>query len=60
MRKRPATDAGIRISMDYNGAWRDDVFVERLWRTIKYEEVYLHADDAVREARAAIGRYLSI
>ena len=52
-------DAGIRISMDGKGAWRDNVFVERLWRTIKYEEVYLHAYDTVREARAAIGRYLS-
>ena len=52
-------DAGIRISMDGKGAWRDNVFVERLWRTIKYEEVYLHAYGTVREARAAIGRYLS-
>jgi len=48
----------IRVSMDGKGAWRDNVFVERLWRTIKYEEVYLHAYDSVPEARAAIGRYL--
>ena len=52
-------DAGVAISMDGKGAWRDNVFVERLWRTIKYEEVYLHAYDSVPEARASIGRYLS-
>jgi putative transposase len=49
---------GIAISMDGKGAWRDNVFVERLWRSIKYEEVYLHAYDSVSEARASIGRYL--
>ncbi|WP_425354589.1 IS3 family transposase [Jiella sonneratiae] len=49
----------IRISMDGKGAWRDNVFVERLWRTIKYEEVYLKAYDSVGEARASIGRYLN-
>ena len=48
----------IKISMDGKGAWRDNVFVERLWRSVKYEEVYLHAYDTVSEARAAIGRYL--
>jgi putative transposase len=48
----------IKISMDGKGAWRDNVFVERLWRTIKYEEVYLHAYASVPEARASIGRYL--
>jgi putative transposase len=42
----------IRISMDGKGAWRDNVFVERLWRTIKYEEVYLRAYNNVPEARA--------
>jgi len=41
------------------GAWRDNVFVERLWRSIKYEEVYLKAYDSVAEARASIGRYLA-
>ena len=51
-------DAEIAISMDGRGAWRDNVFVERLWRTIKYEEVYLHAYNTVPEARAAIGKYL--
>jgi len=50
-------DAKIAISMDGKGAWRDNVFVERLWRTIKYEEVYLHAYRSVPEARAAIGKY---
>ena len=49
---------GIAISMDGKGAWRDNVFVERLWRSVKYEEVYLRAYDTVREARASIGRYL--
>jgi putative transposase len=47
----------IAISMDGKGAWRDNVFVERLWRSVKYEEVYLRAYDSVREARASIGRY---
>ena len=49
---------GIAISMDGKGAWRDNVFVERLWRSVKYEEVYLHAYDSVGEARNSIGRYL--
>jgi putative transposase len=51
-------DNAIEISMDGKGAWRDNVFVERFWRTIKYEEVYLHAYDSVGEARQSIGRYL--
>ena len=46
--------------MDGKGAWRDNVFVERLWRTIKYEEVYLHAYESVSAARAGIGRYLDL
>ena len=49
---------GIAISMDGKGAWRDNVFVERLWRSVKYEEVYLRAYDSVSEARTSIGRYL--
>ena len=53
------TRNGIAISMDGKGAWRDNVFVERLWRSVKYEEVYLRAYDTVAEARASIGRYLS-
>ena len=48
----------IDISMDGKGAWRDNVFVERLWRTIKYEEVYLRAYASVTEARASLGRYI--
>jgi putative transposase len=51
-------DNGITISMDGKGAWRDNVFVERLWRSIKYEEVYLRAYESVGEARSSIGRYL--
>jgi putative transposase len=49
----------IQISMDGKGAWRDNVFVERLWRSIKYEEVYLRAYANVPEARAGIARYLA-
>src|SRR5919112_1208549 len=52
-------DQAIRISMDGRGAWRDNVFVERLWRSIKYEEVYLKAYDSVSEARTSIGCYLT-
>ena len=50
----------IKISMDGKGAWRDNVFIERLWRTVKYEEVYLRAYDSVSDARACIGRYLDL
>jgi putative transposase len=49
----------IEISMDGKGCWRDNVFVERLWKTIKYEEIYLHAYNSVSDARAGIGKYLS-
>ena len=52
-------DHGIAISMDGKEAWRDNVFVERLWRSVKYEEVYLRAYDSVGDARASIGRYLN-
>ena len=52
-------DADIRISMDGKGAWRDNVFVERLWRTIKYEEVYLRAYDSVTAARESLRRYIN-
>jgi len=51
---------GIRISMDGKGAWRDNVFVERLWRSVKYEEVYLHAYDTVSDSRTGIGRYFNL
>lgn len=53
-------EAGISISMDGKGAWPDNAIVERLWRTIKYEEVYLHAYDSVSAARERIGRYLDL
>jgi putative transposase len=48
----------IGISMDGKGCWRDNVFVERLWKTIKYEHVYLHAYDSVSEARTKIASYI--
>ena len=51
-------DQGCRLSMDGRGAWRDNIFVERLWRSVKYEEVYLHAYASVKEARTAIMGYL--
>ena len=49
---------GCRLSMDGKGAWRDNVFVERLWRTIKYERVYLRVYDAVSAARTDVALYL--
>ena len=52
-------DNGIAISMDGRGSWRDNVFVERLWRSVKYEEVYLKAYDTVAAARQSIGNYLA-
>jgi putative transposase len=51
-------EEGIRISMDGKGRWRDNVFVERVWKSIKYEEVYLHAYESVSQGRRSIGRYL--
>jgi putative transposase len=42
----------------FHGAWRDNVFVERIWKSVKYEEVHLHAYDSVGFARASLGRYL--
>src|ERR1039458_6244734 len=53
------TKNAIAISMDGKGSWRDNVFVERLWRSLKYEEVYLRAYDSVSEARTSIGRYFN-
>jgi putative transposase len=52
-------DNAISISMDGKGAWRDNVFVERFWRSIKYEEVYLHAYEGIGEARQSISRYVA-
>jgi len=51
-------DQGIQISMDGRGCWRDNVFVERLWRSLKYEEVYLHAYETVRHAQQGLERYV--
>jgi putative transposase len=51
-------DGGCHLSMDGRGAWRDHVFVERLWKSVKYERVYLHAYDSVTEARQSIMQYL--
>lgn len=47
----------IKISMDGKGRWVDNVFVERLWRSVKYEEVYLKAYDTVADAKHSLGRY---
>ena len=54
----PLLELGVQISMDGRGAWRDNVFVERLWRSIKYEEVYLHAYESVAAAKVGIARYI--
>jgi putative transposase len=51
--------AGINVSMDGRGRWVDNVFVERLWRSLKYEEVYIHAYENTREARHSIGRWFN-
>ena len=49
---------GVRLSMDGKGAWRDNVFVESLWRTIKYERAYLRAHDGVSAAKTDIGQFI--
>src|SRR5579863_871523 len=49
----------ISISMDGKGCWRDNVFVERFWKTLKYEEVYLRAYETVSEARESMARYIA-
>lgn len=51
-------DAGIRISMDGRGRWMDNVFIERLWRSLKYECVFLNAFETGSEARAGIGSWI--
>ncbi|MHB1344695.1 MAG: IS3 family transposase, partial [Thermoleophilia bacterium] len=48
---------GVRISMDGRGRWLDNVFIERLWRSVKYEEVYLKAYETIPEARRELGAY---
>jgi putative transposase len=52
-------DRGIQISMDGPGRWRDNVFVKRLWRSLNYEEVYLHAYETVRDVQDGMARYLT-
>jgi putative transposase len=51
--------SGASISMDGKGCWRDNVFIERFWRTVKYEEVYLRAYETVSQARESIARYIA-
>jgi putative transposase len=51
-------EAGIRISMDGRGRWMDNIFIERLWRSLKYECIYLHAFQTGSEARSGIGRWM--
>ena len=53
------TGAGVRVSMDGRGRWMDNVFIERLWRSMKYECVYLHAFETGSEARAGLGRWIA-
>jgi putative transposase len=50
---------GVRVSMDGKGRWIDNVFVERLWRSVKYEDIYLHAYETPREVRSALTKYFS-
>ena len=50
-------ERGIKISMDGKGAWRDNVFVERLWRTVKYENVYLHGYETMGDVRIGLTDY---
>lgn len=52
-------DAGVRLSMDGRGRWMDNVFIERLWRSLKYECIYLNAFETGSEARAGIGRWIT-
>ena len=52
-------DANIKISMDGKGRWMDNIFIERLWRSLKYEEVYLKAYETVAEARSGIGEWIT-
>jgi putative transposase len=56
---QPLEAKGVRVSMDGKGRWIDNVFVERLWRSVKYEEIYLHAYATPREVKAALTRYFS-
>jgi putative transposase len=53
----PLLARAVRVSMDGKGRWVDNVFVERLWRSVKYEEIYLHAHETVRDVKSALRRY---
>ena len=55
---RIVLESGCKLSMDGRGAWRDNVFVERLWRSVKYERVYLRAYDSVSAARADVAEHM--
>ena len=55
----PLLAKGVRVSMDGKGRWIDNVFIERLWRSVKYEDIYLHAYETVRAVRAALTTYFS-
>ena len=50
---------GIELSMDGKGCWRDNVVIERFWKSLKYEEVYVHAYESTSEAKAGIGKYVN-
>jgi len=50
---------GVKVSMDGKGSWRDNVFIERLWRSVKYEDIYLRAYDSVSEVKAGLSRYFN-
>ena len=56
---QPLEARGVRVSMDGKGRWVDNVFVERLWRSVKYEDIYLHAYETVREVKVALASYFS-
>ena len=55
----PLLANAVKVSMDGKGRWVDNVFVERLWRSVKYEEIYLHAHESVRELKTALTRYFN-
>jgi putative transposase len=56
----PLKTAGVAISMDGKGRWIDNVFIERLWRSVKYEDVYLHAYTSGSDARQSLSRYFAL
>lgn len=54
---KPLHEAGVRISMDGKGSWRDNIYVERLWRSLKYEDIYLRSYESVRELKKGVQKY---